>query len=144
MSHSITALAALEAKQKLQSFEYDPGELGPEQVEIAVESCGICHSDLSMLDNDWGISSYPFVPGHEIVGRVVALRGRVAGGATFGNGRFEGVAGGPGLAGGACGEPGEERQGEATGARGEHPPRGSISDRGGPDAGDLGGSGRRA
>ena len=73
MSHTITALAALEAKQKLQSFEYDPGELGPEQVEIAVESCGICHSDLSMLDNDWGISSYPFVPGHEIVGRVVAL-----------------------------------------------------------------------
>jgi uncharacterized zinc-type alcohol dehydrogenase-like protein len=73
MSQSIHALAALGAKQKLQSFEYDPGPLGPEQVEIAVESCGICHSDLSMLDNEWGISKYPFVPGHEIVGRVVAL-----------------------------------------------------------------------
>lgn len=73
MSNSIHALAALGAKQKLQSFEYDPGPLGSEQVEIAVESCGICHSDLSMLDNDWGIATYPFVPGHEIVGRVVAL-----------------------------------------------------------------------
>ena len=73
MSNSIHALAALGAKQKLQSFEYDPGPLGSEQVEIAVESCGICHSDLSMLDNEWGIATYPFVPGHEIVGRVVAL-----------------------------------------------------------------------
>ena len=73
MSHTIYALAALGAQQKLQSFEYDPGPLGPEQVEIAVESCGICHSDLSMLDNEWGIATYPFVPGHEIVGRVVAL-----------------------------------------------------------------------
>jgi len=73
MSNSIHALAALGAKQKLQSFEYDPGPLGSEQVEIAVESCGICHSDLSMLDNDWGIATYPFVPGHEIIGRVVAL-----------------------------------------------------------------------
>lgn len=73
MSTSIQALAAFGAKQPLQAYEYNPGPLGDEQVEIAVESCGICHSDLSMLDNDWGISSYPFVPGHEIVGKVVAL-----------------------------------------------------------------------
>lgn len=73
MSNTIHALAAFGPKQTLQSFEYDLGPLGAEQVEIAVESCGICHSDLSMLDNDWGISSYPFVPGHEVVGKVVAL-----------------------------------------------------------------------
>ena len=73
MSSTIKALAALGPKQSLEAFEYDPGPLGAEQVEIAVESCGICHSDLSMLDNDWGISSYPFVPGHEVVGTVVAL-----------------------------------------------------------------------
>lgn len=73
MSTTIHALAAFGPKQALQSYEYNPGPLGDEQVEIAVESCGICHSDLSMLDNDWGISSYPFVPGHEVVGRVVAL-----------------------------------------------------------------------
>jgi alcohol/geraniol dehydrogenase (NADP+) len=73
MSTTIQALAALGPKQPLQAYEYTPGPLGDEQVEIAVESCGICHSDLSMLDNDWGITSYPLVPGHEVVGKVVAL-----------------------------------------------------------------------
>ena len=73
MSTTIKALAAFAAKQPLQSFEYTPGPLGDGQVEIAVESCGICHSDLSMLDNDWGFSTYPFVPGHEAVGTVVDL-----------------------------------------------------------------------
>lgn len=70
---TIHALAASGAKQPLQPFEFTPGPLGDEQVEIAVESCGICHSDLSMLDNDWGMTAYPFVPGHEAVGTVVAL-----------------------------------------------------------------------
>ena len=73
MSTTIRALAAPGAKQPLQPFGYTPGPLGNEQVEIAVESCGICHSDLSMLDNDWGMTAYPFVPGHEAVGTVVAL-----------------------------------------------------------------------
>ena len=57
----------------LAAFEYDPGPLGAEEVEITVEHCGICHSDLSMLDNEWGFTAYPFVPGHEVVGRVTAL-----------------------------------------------------------------------
>lgn len=73
MSSPVKALAAFAAKQPLQDYEFTPGPLGDEEVEIAVESCGICHSDLSMLDNDWGISKYPFVPGHEVVGRVVSL-----------------------------------------------------------------------
>lgn len=73
MTLPIKALATHGAKEPLQAFEYTPGPLGSEEVEIAVESCGICHSDLSMLDNDWGITSYPFVPGHEVIGRVVAL-----------------------------------------------------------------------
>ena len=71
MSTPVRALAALGKGQTLQPFEYTPGPLGDEQIEIAVESCGICPSDLSMLDNEWGISQYPFVPGHEVVGRVV-------------------------------------------------------------------------
>ena len=54
MSSRIHAWAADKAKAPLKSFEYDPGPLGPEQVEIAVEHCGVCHSDLSMLDNEWG------------------------------------------------------------------------------------------
>jgi alcohol/geraniol dehydrogenase (NADP+) len=69
----IKAWAAHSAGGKLEPFEYDPGPLGVEEVEIAVEHCGICHSDLSLLNNDWGMTSYPFVPGHEATGRVVAM-----------------------------------------------------------------------
>ena len=65
--------AASGAKGTLNPFEFDLGELGPEEVEIKVTHCGICHSDLSMLDNEWGMSKYPFVPGHEAVGTVVAM-----------------------------------------------------------------------
>jgi uncharacterized zinc-type alcohol dehydrogenase-like protein len=65
--------AASSAKGTLKPFEFDLGELGPEEVEIKVTHCGVCHSDLSMLDNEWGMSKYPFVPGHEAVGTVVAL-----------------------------------------------------------------------
>jgi alcohol/geraniol dehydrogenase (NADP+) len=65
--------AATDAKGTLKPFEFDLGELGPEEVEIKVTHCGICHSDLSMLDNEWGMSKYPFVPGHEAVGTVLAM-----------------------------------------------------------------------
>jgi uncharacterized zinc-type alcohol dehydrogenase-like protein len=65
--------AAFESKGALKPFEFDLGPLASEDVEIKVTHCGICHSDLSMLDNEWGFSSYPFVPGHEAVGTVVAL-----------------------------------------------------------------------
>ena len=67
------AYAASSAKGQLEPFSFDPGELGPEEVEIKVSHCGLCHSDLSMLDNDWGMSKFPFVPGHEVVGTVSAL-----------------------------------------------------------------------
>ena len=70
---NIRAWAANKAGDKLRPFEYDPGPLGAEQVEIAVEHCGVCHSDLSLLDNEWGMTRYPFVPGHEAIGRVVAM-----------------------------------------------------------------------
>ena len=69
----IKAYAAHEPGGKLEPFEYDPGELKPDQVEIAVDYCGICHSDLSMLDNEWGLTAYPFVPGHEVSGHVVQV-----------------------------------------------------------------------
>ena len=67
------AYAASRAKGPLEPFSFDPGPLGPEEVEIQVTHCGLCHSDLSMLDNEWGMSQYPFVPGHEVAGTVVAL-----------------------------------------------------------------------
>jgi len=75
----IRAWAAAAAGAELQPFEYDPGPLGAEDVEIAVEHCGVCHSDLSLLDNEWGMTRYPFVPGHEAVGRVVAMGAQAKG-----------------------------------------------------------------
>ena len=73
MMQEIKAYAASRPKGPLEPFSFNPGPLGPEDVEIQVTHCGICHSDLSMLDNDWGMSQYPFVPGHEATGTVVAM-----------------------------------------------------------------------
>ncbi|WP_424101890.1 NADPH-dependent aldehyde reductase Ahr [Moorena producens] len=73
----IQAYAAHEPGGELKPFEYDPGVLGEQEVEINVEYCGICHSDLSMLDNEWGLTQYPFIPGHEVVGTVAALGEKV-------------------------------------------------------------------
>ena len=69
----IKAYAASRPNGPLEPFSFDPGPLGPEEVEIKVSHCGLCHSDLSMLQNEWGMSQYPFVPGHEVTGTVVAL-----------------------------------------------------------------------
>jgi uncharacterized zinc-type alcohol dehydrogenase-like protein len=73
----IQGLAAHAAGAELLPFKYDPGELGPQEVEIAITHCGICHSDLHLIANDWGISQYPFIPGHEIVGSVAAAGAEV-------------------------------------------------------------------
>lgn len=67
------AYAATRPGGPLEPFSFDPGPLGPEQVEINVSHCGICHSDLSMLDNEWGMSTFPLVPGHEAVGTIAAV-----------------------------------------------------------------------
>ena len=69
----IKAYAAKGKKQALEPFEYDPGPLGPHEVEVKVSHCGICHSDLAMIDNDWGFSAYPLVPGHEAIGTISAV-----------------------------------------------------------------------
>lgn len=69
----IKSYAAKEAGGELELYEYDAGELQPEDVEVRVDYCGICHSDLSMIDNEWGFSQYPLVAGHEVIGRVAAL-----------------------------------------------------------------------
>lgn len=69
----IHAQAARAAKSALSPFDYEAADLGPNDVEIAIAFCGICHSDLHLIDDDWHLSSYPLVPGHEIVGRVEAI-----------------------------------------------------------------------
>lgn len=89
----IKAYAVRKPKGRLERIEYDPGALGPGQVEIAVIACGLCHSDLSMINNEWGDSDYPLVPGHEIVGRIVQLGANVKHlqvGDTVGLGWFSG------------------------------------------------------
>ena len=69
----IQGLAAHAAGAELLPYRYDPGKLGASEVEIAISHCGICHSDLHLIANDWGISQYPFIPGHEIIGTVSAM-----------------------------------------------------------------------
>jgi alcohol/geraniol dehydrogenase (NADP+) len=73
----IQGLAAHAAGAELLPYHYDPGKLGPQEVEIAVTHCGICHSDLHLIANDWGISQYPFIPGHEVIGTIAALGNEV-------------------------------------------------------------------
>lgn len=75
----IHAYAATEAGGPLTLHTFDVGPLGTDEVEIQVTHCGVCHSDLSMLHNEWGMSTYPFVPGHEAIGKVVALGENVRG-----------------------------------------------------------------
>lgn len=69
----IRGLAAHAAGAELLPYHYDPGSLGAQEVEIAVTHCGICRSDLHLISNDWGMSQYPFIPGHEIVGTVAGV-----------------------------------------------------------------------
>ena len=73
----IQGLAAHAAGAELLSYRYDPGKLGAQEVEIAITHCGVCHSDLHLIANDWGISQYPFIPGHEIIGKVSAVGAEV-------------------------------------------------------------------
>jgi len=70
---TIHAHAASGPKQSLKPFDYEPGPLKDDEVEVAVTHCGICHSDVSMIDNDFGMTTYPLVPGHEVVGTIAAL-----------------------------------------------------------------------
>ena len=68
----IQAFAATKPGSKLEPFGYELGQLKPDEVDIDIEYCGICRSDLHMLKNEWGITKYPFVPGHEIIGKISA------------------------------------------------------------------------
>lgn len=61
------------AKEQLIPMEFDRREPRSQDVVIDIEYCGICHSDIHFARDEWGMSSYPLVPGHEIVGRVKAV-----------------------------------------------------------------------
>ena len=71
--NEIHGLAVHAAGAQLLAYKYDAGELGPNDVAVKISHCGVCHSDVHLIDNDWGLSKYPFIPGHEIVGTVTAV-----------------------------------------------------------------------
>ena len=69
----IHAYAAMKAAAPLEPYQFDAGELKPHQVEVKVEYCGLCHSDVSVINNEWQSSVYPVVAGHEIIGTISQL-----------------------------------------------------------------------
>ena len=71
------AYAALNPGEKLQPWEYEPAPLEVNQVEIRVTHNGLCHTDIHMRDNDWGVSEFPLVAGHEVVGVVTEVGEKV-------------------------------------------------------------------
>ena len=67
---TIHAYAATRKKGALAPFTYEPAPLRPHEVEVQITHCGICHSDVHLVDGDWGMGRYPMVPGHEVIGTV--------------------------------------------------------------------------
>lgn len=76
-SRTIQGYAASSAAGALSPHRFDEKPLRPMDVEIRVTHCGICHTDLHLINNDWGLTAFPFVPGHEIVGQVTRLGSNV-------------------------------------------------------------------
>ncbi len=72
-SASIRAFAASASQAPLSSMEYDPGPLGLREVRIDITHCGVCHSDISLIDDHHGMAAFPVIAGHEIVGTVAAV-----------------------------------------------------------------------
>ncbi|XP_057531020.1 probable cinnamyl alcohol dehydrogenase 9 [Amaranthus tricolor] len=69
--------AATDSSGFLSPFHFSRRENGPEDVTIQIQFCGVCHSDLHTLKNEWGFTRYPIVPGHEIVGIVTEIGNNV-------------------------------------------------------------------
>ena len=70
---STNGYAALTAKAPLQPFSFERREVGDCDVLITISHCGICHSDIHQARDEWGVSLFPMVPGHEIVGSVARI-----------------------------------------------------------------------
>ena len=88
MSIRVNAYAAPSAKAPLVPHEITRREPGPDDVRIEILFCGICHSDVHQARDEWGGSTFPMVPGHEIVGRVAQVGSAVT---TFKPGDLAGV-----------------------------------------------------
>ena len=73
-----TGYAAQHSYSRLKSFEFERAEAGTHEIEIAVLFCGVCHSDIHQVKNEWSNTVYPCMPGHEVVGRVTKVGGHVS------------------------------------------------------------------
>src|SRR6267154_2383802 len=77
MTYNTKAYAAPSATERLSPFTLSRREVGAHDVQIEIVYCGVCHSDIHQVRNEWGNSIYPMVPGHEIVGRIVKVGNQV-------------------------------------------------------------------
>ncbi len=69
--------AGFDAKSDLKPYAFDHRVVGDSDVHIEVKFCGVCHSDIHTVRDEWGGAKYPLVPGHEIVGTVKAVGANV-------------------------------------------------------------------
>ncbi|HBT92909.1 MAG TPA: hydroxyacid dehydrogenase [Chitinophagaceae bacterium] len=73
----VNSYAAMSANTPLEAYNFERRAVGPDDVQIDILFCGVCHSDLHQVKNEWGGSQYPMVPGHEIVGTVLSVGANV-------------------------------------------------------------------
>jgi len=85
---AVNAYAAQSATTPLTPFNFERRAVGPDDVKIDILFCGVCHSDIHQVRNEWGGSIYPMVPGHEIVGRITEIGSNVT---TFKIGELAGI-----------------------------------------------------
>lgn len=78
MPTNVNAYAAHSSKDDLVPFRFARRDPRPDDVSIEILYCGVCHSDLHTVRNDWGWTVYPIVPGHEIIGRVIGVGSAVS------------------------------------------------------------------
>ncbi|WGE41822.1 NAD(P)-dependent alcohol dehydrogenase [Actinobacillus equuli] len=78
MTFKVKGFAALDPKSPLVPHTFERRDVREDDVEIDILYCGVCHSDLHQARNDWGVSMYPVVPGHEIIGRVSRVGNKVS------------------------------------------------------------------
>jgi uncharacterized zinc-type alcohol dehydrogenase-like protein len=88
MSKNVKAYGAKSATADLEPMTIERRETKPTDVKIEISYCGVCHSDIHTVRNDWQNSVYPVIPGHEIIGRVVEVGKDVS---NFKEGQLVGV-----------------------------------------------------
>lgn len=76
---TIQGYSARAVGQPLELVTYEPPKLGENDVRVSITHCGVCHTDIHAIDDYFSITTFPFVPGHEIVGHVTAKGSAVAG-----------------------------------------------------------------